>query len=83
MSQPGRRPGTAVGDEQHVLQVLWSMKDILTLWGGPWVCAVSALVSSSNRCTEKSLGVLHSTMCIKDIKYRFLIIYLISISFFN
>ena len=44
MSQPGRRPGTVVGDEQHVLQALWSMKDILTLRGGPWVCAVSALV---------------------------------------
>ena len=28
MSQPGRRPGTAVGDEWHVLQALWSRKDI-------------------------------------------------------
>ena len=44
MSQPGRRPGTAVGDEQHVLQALWSRKNILTLRGGPWVCAMSALV---------------------------------------
>ena len=24
MSQPGQRPGTAVGDERHVLQALWS-----------------------------------------------------------
>ena len=44
MSQSGRRPGTAVGDELHVLQALWSRKDILTLRGGPWVCAVLALV---------------------------------------
>ena len=44
MSQPGRRPGIAVGDEQHFLQALWSSKDILKLRGGPWVCAVSALV---------------------------------------
>ena len=28
MSQPGRRRGTAVGDERHVLQALWSRKDI-------------------------------------------------------
>ena len=28
MFQPGRRPGTAVGDEWHVLQALWSRKDI-------------------------------------------------------
>ena len=28
MSQPGQRPGTAVGDEQHVLQLWWSRKDI-------------------------------------------------------
>ena len=28
MSQPGRRLGTAIGDERHVLQTLWSMKDI-------------------------------------------------------
>ena len=28
MSHPGRRPGTVVGDEQHVLQALWSRKDI-------------------------------------------------------
>ena len=28
MSQPGRRPGTAVGDERHVLQTLWSRKFI-------------------------------------------------------
>ena len=34
------------GDEQHVLQALWSRKDILTLRGGPWVCAVSTLVNS-------------------------------------
>ena len=34
MSLPGQRPGTAVGDEQHVLQAWWSRKDILTLRGG-------------------------------------------------
>ena len=28
MSQPGRRPGTVAGDEWHVLQALWSRKDI-------------------------------------------------------
>ena len=28
MSQPGRRPGTAVGDERNVLQALWSKRDI-------------------------------------------------------
>ena len=44
MSQPGRRPGTALGDKSHVLKALLSRKDILTLRGGPWVCAVSALV---------------------------------------
>ena len=44
MSKPGQRPGTAVGDERHVLQPLLSRKDILTLRGGPWVCAMSALV---------------------------------------
>ena len=45
MSQPGQRPGTAVGDERvHILQTWWSRKDIKTLRGGPWVCAVSALV---------------------------------------
>ena len=43
-SHPGRRSGTAVGDELHVLQALLSRKDILTLRDGPWVCAVSALV---------------------------------------
>ena len=43
-SQPGRGPGTAVGDEWHVLQILWSRKDISTQRGGPWVCAVSALL---------------------------------------
>ena len=31
MFQPGRRPGTSIGDEQHFLQALWSRKDILTL----------------------------------------------------
>ena len=35
---------TAVGDERHVLLALWSRKDIQALQGGPWVCAVSALV---------------------------------------
>ena len=44
MSQAGRRPGTAVGDERHVLKALWSRKYIQALRGGPWVCAVSALV---------------------------------------
>ena len=44
MSQPGQRLGTALGNEQHVLQALWSSKYILTLGGGLWVCAVSALV---------------------------------------
>ena len=28
MSQPGRRPVTAIGNERHVLQTLWSRKDI-------------------------------------------------------
>ena len=28
MSQPSQRPGTAVGNEQHVLQALCSRKDI-------------------------------------------------------
>ena len=28
MSQPGRRPGTAVGYEWHILQTLWNRKDI-------------------------------------------------------
>ena len=28
------------------LQALWSKKYILTLWVGPWVCAVSALVTT-------------------------------------
>ena len=28
MSQPGRRPGTAIGDERYVLQALLSRKDI-------------------------------------------------------
>ena len=28
MSQPGRSPGTDVGDKQHVLQAWWSRKDI-------------------------------------------------------
>ena len=37
MSQPRQRPGTAVGDERHVLETLWRV-------GWPWVCAVSALV---------------------------------------
>ena len=46
MSQPGRRPGTAVGNEQHVLQALWSRKEILTLQGKLWVCAVLALVKA-------------------------------------
>ena len=34
MSKPCRRPGTAVRDEQHVLQALWGRKDILILGGG-------------------------------------------------
>ena len=34
----------AVGDVRHVLQTLWSRKDIKTLQVGPWVCALSALV---------------------------------------
>ena len=28
MSQPGQRPGIAVGNGRHVLQALWSRKDI-------------------------------------------------------
>ena len=43
MSHLVRRPGTAVGDEQRVLQAFWSRKDILTLCVGPWVCAMLAL----------------------------------------
>ena len=46
MSQSGWRPGTAVANERYVLLALWSKKDISTLGGGPWVCAVSALASS-------------------------------------
>ena len=46
MSQPGRRTGTVVGNEQHVLQALWSKKKILTLRGGLWVCPVLALVKA-------------------------------------
>ena len=43
-SSPAEPPGTTVGNERHVPQALWSRKGILTLRGGPWVCAVLALV---------------------------------------
>ena len=46
MFQSGLRPGTAVGDERHVLQALLSGINIKTLLVGPWICAVSALVQN-------------------------------------
>ena len=54
MSQPSRRPGIPVGDERHILEALWSSKNILTLRGGPWVWAVSGL--GSCLCSLFSLG---------------------------
>ena len=56
MSQPGLRPVTTADDEWHVLQALWSRKDILILRGGPWVRAVSALVSSRSVVTTRDIG---------------------------
>ena len=53
ISQPVQRPGTTVDDERHVLEVLTSRKDILTLLGGPWVCAVSALVQEGGTRTNR------------------------------
>ena len=52
----------SVGDEQHVLHVLWSRRDIWTLWGGPWVCAVLALVLSDNIFKE----TMQMQFCLHD-----------------
>ena len=53
MSQSGRRPGATVGNERvHILEMWWSRKYIQTLQGGPWVCAVLALVLTKG-CLKK------------------------------
>ena len=70
MSQTGRRPGIAVGNEQHVLKALWSRKYILTLCRGRWVCAVLALFF--NISFKKTFTPLCYKYCIynkeKDVK---------------